>query len=52
MKQYINVRFELINHTERPSMDIGRLITAYSINVAIDIQDNGKTIKIFLSDKE
>ena len=41
-------RFEVIDHT--PDM-LGRMLVKYGVNVDISIQDDGRTMKVFLTDK-
>lgn len=41
-------RFEVIDHT---SEMLGRILVKYGVNVEISIQDDGRTMKVFLTDK-
>ena len=41
-------RFEVIDHT---SSKEGRIFVKYSVMVDVSIQDNGRTMKVFLKDK-
>ena len=50
--KYKNVRFELISHIPNHLFDVdgkGRLIVKYGIDVEISEQDDGKTVKVFLT---
>ena len=50
MKTEKVTRVEVINHQDEP---IGRVFTKYDCeNVEIELQDGGKTLKIFISKKE
>lgn len=40
-------RFEVIDHTSELQ---GRILVKYGVKVEISIQDDGKTMKIFLTD--
>lgn len=40
-------RFEVIDHT---SEKLGRILVKYDIKVDISIQDDGRTMKVFLTD--
>ena len=42
-------RFEVIDHTARNSL---RAIVRYGVNVDLSYQDEGKTLKVFLKDKD
>jgi hypothetical protein len=42
-------RFEVIDHT---STGTGRDLVKYGVNVTLGYQDDGKTLKVFLTDKE
>ena len=42
-------RFELIDHTARNSL---RAVVRYDCSVELSYQDNGKTLKVFLKDKD
>ena len=41
-------RFEVIDHTFRMR---GRYVVEYGVSVEVSIQDDGKTMKIFLNEK-
>lgn len=41
-------RLEVINHT---SEKLGRELVKYGVNVELSFQDDGKTLKVFLTDK-
>jgi len=41
-------RFEVIDHT---SKKMGRIVVKYGVDIDFSIQDDGKTMKIFLTDK-
>ena len=41
-------RFEVIDHTADM---LGRMLVKYGVNVDISIQDDGRTMKVFLTDK-
>ena len=41
-------RFEVIDHSKKMR---GRYVVEYGVNVEISIQDNGKTMKIFLNNQ-
>ena len=41
-------RFEVIDHTSELQ---GRILVKYGVKVEISIQDDGRTIKVFLTDK-
>lgn len=40
-------RFEVIDHTSELQ---GRILVKYGVKVEISIQDDGKTMKVFLTD--
>jgi hypothetical protein len=40
-------RFEVIDHTNKKR---GRIVVEYGVSVEISIQDDGKTMKVFLTD--
>ena len=40
-------RFEVIDHTRGGK---GRVLVEYGVNVEVQIQDEGRTLKVFLSD--
>jgi hypothetical protein len=42
-------RFELIDHTARNNL---RSVVRYGASVELSYQDNGKTLKVFLKDKD
>lgn len=42
-------RFEVIDFT---SEGVGRVLVRYGVNVEVDIQDDGRTMKVFLRDGE
>ncbi len=42
-------RFEVIEHT---STSVGRAYVKYGVSVSLDIQDDGRTLKVFISDSE
>lgn len=42
-------RFEVIDHT---SEMLGRMLVKYDIKVDISIQDDGRTMKVFLTNKK
>ena len=41
-------RFEVIDHTNKKG---GRIVVMYDVDVDVSIQDEGETMKIFLTDK-
>jgi len=41
-------RFEVIDHTESGK---GRVLVKHDIKVELSLQDDGKTLKVFLTDK-
>jgi len=41
-------RFEVIDHT---SEMLGRILVRYGVSVEVSIQDDGRTMKVFLTDK-
>jgi len=41
------MRLEVIDHTESGR---GRVLTMYDVQVRIDLQDDGQTMKVFLTD--
>lgn len=41
-------RFEVIDHSKKMR---GRYVVEYGVKVEVSIQDNGKTMKIFLNDQ-
>jgi len=42
-------RFEVIDHT---NAGVGRILVSYDVSVMLSYQDDGKTLKVFLKDKE
>jgi hypothetical protein len=53
-------RFEVIDHTRNGGVTysttvidglIGRSVTALGVSVTLSLQDDGKTLKVFLSDR-
>ena len=44
---YMNMRFEVIDHTKEK---LGRVLSKYNVNVELSIQDDGRTLKVFLTD--
>ena len=42
-------RFEVIDHTRKGR---GRIVVEYGVMVEVSIQDDGKTMKIFLTDRK
>lgn len=42
-------RFEVIDHTSKKG---GRIVVEYNVNVEISLQDDNKTLKVFLTDKK
>jgi hypothetical protein len=42
-------RFEVIDHTRKRR---GRIVVEYGVQVEMSIQDDGRTMKIFLTDKK
>ena len=42
-------RFEVIDHTARNSL---RAVVRYGVSVELSYQDDGKTLKVFLKDKD
>jgi hypothetical protein len=41
-------RFEVIDHTKKQR---GRIVVEYGVKVEVSIQDDGKTMKVFLTDQ-
>jgi hypothetical protein len=41
-------RFEVIDHTFKMG---GRVLVEYDVNVEVSIQDEGRTMKVFLTEK-
>lgn len=44
-------RFEVIDHTHTDPAAEGRILVRYGVKVEVDLQDDGKTLKIFLTKK-
>jgi len=42
-------RFEVIDHTKKKQ---GRIVVEYDVNVELSLQDENKTLKVFLTDKK
>ncbi len=42
-------RFEVIDHTKNKQ---GRIVVEYNINVELSLQDENRTLKVFLTDKK
>lgn len=42
-------RFEVIDHT---ASGVGRTLTMYNVEVMLSLQDNDKTLKVFLKDRD
>jgi hypothetical protein len=42
-------RFEVIDHTSKKG---GRIVVEYNVNVELSLQDENKTLKVFLTDKK
>jgi hypothetical protein len=42
-------RFEVIDHTKKKR---GRIVVEYNVNVELSLQDENKTLKVFLTDKK
>jgi len=42
-------RFEVIDHT---SKNRGRIVVEYNVNVELSLQDENRTLKVFLTDKK
>ena len=42
-------RFEVIDHTSKKR---GRIVVEYNVNVELSLQDENKTLKVFLTDKK
>lgn len=47
-------RFEVIDHTKMAIKNdaFGRILTKYGISLELSVQDEGRTLKVFLSDKK
>lgn len=42
-------RFEVIDHTAKKR---GRIVVEYNVNVELSLQDESRTLKVFLTDKK
>jgi hypothetical protein len=42
-------RFEVIDHTSKKR---GRIVVEYNVNVELSLQDENRTLKVFLTDKK
>jgi hypothetical protein len=42
-------RFEVIDHTKKKR---GRIVVEYNVNVELSLQDENRTLKVFLTDKK
>lgn len=42
-------RFEVIDHTSKQK---GRVVVEYNVNVELSLQDDNKTLKVFLTDQK
>jgi hypothetical protein len=42
-------RFEVIDHSSKKR---GRIVVEYGVEVEVSLQDGGKTMKVFLTDKK
>jgi hypothetical protein len=42
-------RFEVIDHTKKKQ---GRIVVEYDVNVELSLQDENRTLKVFLTDKK
>ena len=42
-------RFEVIDHTRKKQ---GRIVVEYNVNVELSLQDENRTLKVFLTDKK
>jgi hypothetical protein len=42
-------RFEVIDHTKKKG---GRIVVEYNVNVELSLQDENRTLKVFLTDKK
>jgi hypothetical protein len=42
-------RFEVIDHTKKKQ---GRIVVEYNVNVELSLQDENRTLKVFLTDKK
>lgn len=43
-------RFEVIDHTSKNNKR-GRIVVEYNVNVELSLQDENRTLKVFLTDK-
>jgi hypothetical protein len=48
--QLLTTRLEVIDHTTSGNK-VGRILTKYAPNIEIQFQDDGRTLKVFLTDK-
>lgn len=44
-------RFEVIDHTAKNEKR-GRIVVEYNVNVELSLQDESRTLKVFLTDKK
>ena len=42
-------RFEVIDHTSKKR---GRIVVEYNVNIELSLQDESRTLKVFLTDKK
>ena len=42
-------RFEVIDHTSKKQ---GRIVVEYKVNVELSLQDENRTLKVFLTDQK
>jgi hypothetical protein len=42
-------RFEVIDHTKKKQ---GHIVVEYNVNVELSLQDENRTLKVFLTDKK
>lgn len=42
-------RFEVIDHTSKQG---GRIVVEYNVNVELSLQDDNRTLKVFLTDQK
>lgn len=42
-------RFEVIDHTSKQK---GRVVVEYNVNVELSLQDDNRTLKVFLTDQK
>jgi hypothetical protein len=42
-------RFEVIDHTKKKQ---GRIVVEYNVNVELSLQDDNRTLKVFLTDQK